>query len=317
MVKMLPFSSLRAFEAAVRLEGFGRAAEELGISQGAVSQHVRALEEWLGQPLLVRGPRRSRPTDKGAMLAEAIATGIDGISHVCDRLQADSRESRTITVSCLPGFAINWLFPRLIDFDQAYPEFSVSISTTAMLTTFTAGGEDVAIRYGMGHYPKLHVEKLMGERLFPVCAPSLVERGLGRAADVRHHTLLIDDVQTINGHAPTWSFWQKATGEKLPPAARSRRFGQSNMVVQAAIKGLGIALGREPLVIDALREGSLCRPFGEAVMSEFAYWFVCPPAHLEARPVRAFRDWLLGVAGVRHVLPEIQRTTGRSARGSG
>ena len=305
MVKVLPFSSLRAFEATVRYEGFGRAAEELGISQSAVSQHVRALEEWLGQPLLVRGPRRSYPTDKGAMLAEAIATGIGGISRVCDQLMAQSRESRTITVSCLPGFAINWLFPRLIDFDQAYPEYSVSISTSATLATFTTGNEDVAIRYGMGNYQKLHFEKLMGERLFPVCSPLLVERGLRSVADMRHHTLLVDDVSPIHGHAPTWAFWQKATGEKLPVPARSRRFGQSSMVVQAAIKGLGVALGREPLVIDALRDGSLCRPFGETALSEFAYWFVCPPATLESRHVRAFHDWLLPVANVRHVLPEI------------
>ncbi|MDE2333867.1 MAG: LysR family transcriptional regulator [Rhodospirillales bacterium] len=317
MVRSLPFSSLRVFEAVVRLEGFGRAAEELGVSQGAVSQHVRALEEWLGQKLLVRGPRRSRPTDRGALLAEAIATGIDGISRVCDRMFAESRETRTITISCLPGFAINWLFPRLIDFDERHPEYSVSIATTSTLATFTIGGEDAAIRYGLGDYPKLHVEKLMGERLFPVCAPSLVQRGLRGPADIRHHTLLVDDVQPAGSHAPTWAFWQKATGETLPPPARSRRFGQSNMVVQAAIKGLGVALGREPLVIDALRDGSLCRPFGEAVMSEFAYWFVCPPAHLETRHVRAFRSWLLGVASVRHALPDIARNTTQAGRGNG
>jgi LysR family glycine cleavage system transcriptional activator len=278
---------------------------------------VRALEEWLGQRLLVRGPRRSHPTDRGAALAEAIAMGIDGISRVCERMLAESRETRTITVSCLPGFAINWLFPRLIDFDQRHPEYSVSIATSATLATFTAGGEDVAIRYGPGHYPKLHVEKVMGERLFPVCAPSLVQRGLRGPADILHHTLLVDDVQPASCNAPTWAFWQRATGERLPAPARSRRFGQSNMVVQAAIKGLGVALGREPLVIDALRDGSLCRPFGDVVMSEFAYWFVCPPQHLEARHVRVFRDWLLGVASVRHALPDIARTTAQAGRGNG
>lgn len=307
MIKTLPFPALRAFEAVVRLEGFGRAADELGITQSAVSQHVRMLEEWTGQVLLVRGARRSCATDNGMALAEAVATGIGGIGKVCARLRSQGRENRTITVSCLPGFALNWLFPRLIDFDEAHPELSVSISTNATPVTFATGNEDIAIRYGMGNYPNIHVEKLMDERLFPVCAPMLLSRGGGirHIADMASQTMLVDDVSPINGHAPTWSFWAKATGQTLPQPRRTRRFGQSNMVVQAAVKGLGVALGREPLVMDALKDGSLCRPFGQSAESEFSYWFVCPRPHLDSSHIVAFRDWLMEVAGAPYTLPDI------------
>jgi LysR family glycine cleavage system transcriptional activator len=307
MMRTLPFHALRAFEAVVRLEGFGRAADELGMSQSAVSQHIRMLEEWTGQVLLVRGARRSRPTDKGQLLAEAVATGIGGIGKVCSQLAAQSRDDRTITISCLPGFALNWLFPRLIDFDQAHPELSVSISTDARPITFVNGNEDIAIRYGMGGYPDLHVEKLLGERLFPVCSPALAERGRGlrHVSDMAGQTMLVDDVAMINGQAPTWNFWARATGETLPSPARTRRFGQSNMVVQAAVKGLGVALGREPLVIDALADGTLCRPFGATAMSHYAYWFVCPKSRLDQPHIRAFRDWLVGVASVASPLPDL------------
>ncbi|MDP2118344.1 MAG: LysR substrate-binding domain-containing protein [Hoeflea sp.] len=290
----LPFAALRTFESVVRLEGFGRAAEELGVTQSAVSQHVRTLEDWLGRRLVIRGGGRATANEDGLMLAAAVAAGFGEVAQACNALRVQPGESLTIGISCLPGFAFIWLMPRLIDFDQRYPDFPVSILTSGTLANFATDEVDVAIRYGLGNYPGLHVEPLMTERVFPVCAPRLLEKGppIRTVEDLAGHTLLYDEVAEIGGRPPTWQYWAEETGRTLPRPQRTRRFGQSNMVVQAATNGYGVALGREPLVIDALSDGRLVRPFPELVQSQFSYWFVCPPAALRTERIRVFRDWL-------------------------
>lgn len=299
MLTTLPFAALRAFEAVARLNGFSRAADELSMSQSAVSQHVRLLEDWTGQRLLVRGARSSQPTDEGRRLAEAVAHGLGRIGEVCQDLRSQSRGGVTLAVSCLPGFAINWLFPRLIRFDLAHPDISVSISTDPRLVNFAGGEADLAIRYGMGGYPGMHVRRLLGEYLTPVCAPALLhaEVPLRDPGDLAHHTLLVDELKPVGGRLPNWDFWASQSGVTLPRPARMRRFGQSNMVVQAAIEGLGVALGRDALVMDALADGRLVRPFAlPPVPSDYAFWFVCPEAMLDRPAIRAFHDWVFAEA---------------------
>lgn len=289
----LPFAALRTFESVARLRGFGRAAEELGVTQSAVSQHVKALEEWLDLRLLTRGTGRATPTEDGARLAQAVATGFGSIADLCHDLRDTRSPTPAIGLSCLPGFAVNWLFPRLINFDQRHPDLPVAIITTSDLTSFDNDAVNLAIRYGLGGYTGLHVEKLMSERLFPVCSPALLARQpLRHVVDLAQHTLLFDDLADIGGSPPTWDYWARELGITLPRPARIRRFAQSNMVVQAAISGFGVALGREPLVVDALADGRLVRPFAEMVDSQFAYWIVCPTEMLSSDPIRAIRTWL-------------------------
>ena len=294
MLGNLPFTALRTFEAVARLRGFGRAAEELGVTQSAVSQQVKSLEEWLGLRLITRGSGRVIPTEDGARLAAAVAQGFGAVAMLCRELRDQRAEQQSINLSCLPGFAYVWLIPRLIGFDQLHPEYPVSIATTAALATFTDDDIDLAIRYGPGGYVGLHVERLLSETLYPVCAPALLDRGppLRSPADLAAHTLLVDEVTDLGGSPPTWETWARACGIALPRPARVRRFGQSNMVVQAAERGLGVALGRSPLVADALARGTLVRPFAGEVASEFSYWIVCPAGSLEIPRIRAFRDWL-------------------------
>lgn len=288
----LPFGALRTFESVARLRGFGRAAEELGVTQSAVSQQVKALEEWLGCQLLTRGGRAT-PTEDGARLAQVVAQGFGAVTSLCHELRASRSAGPAIALSCLPGFAVNWLFPRLIHFDQRHPDIQVSIMTTDAVADFGQEDTDIAIRYGLGGYAGLHVEKLMSEQIFPVCAPSLLERiPLARVEDFARHTLLYDDVADVGGTPPTWDYWARELGLTLPRPARTRRFGQSNMVVQAAIAGFGVALGREPLVIDALNEGRLVRPFPDMVPSQFSYWIVCPMEALTSPRITAIRSWL-------------------------
>lgn len=294
MLPNLPFAALRNFEAVARLRGFARAADELGATQSSVSQHVKALEEWVGRRLLVRGPRHTVATKEGQALAEAIAQGVGQLADACEKLRHRRDSERAITVSCPPGFAVNWLFPRLMKFDQMHADTPVSISTDPSPLRFNSGQADVAILYGMGNHAGMHVERLMGERVFPVCAPSLLKSGppLRGIEDLRHHTFLLDELADIGGDPPTWSFWAEQTGQILPNPARTRRFGQANMAVQAAIQGQGVVLGREPLVVDALLSGSLVQALPGVVASNFSYWFVCPKGAVNQDRIRRFRDWL-------------------------
>lgn len=294
MRENLPFTALRTFESVARLRGFGRAAEELGVTQSAVSQHVKSLEEWLGLRLIHRGAGRAVATEEGARLAVAVAEGFGEVAAICHSLRETPGETLNIVLSCLPGFAFNWLFPRLSIFDQQFPEYPISIMTTGALANFTDADVDLAIRYGLGGYGGLHVEKLMSERLFPVCSPDLLENGppLRTPSDLALHTLLYDEIFDAGGNPPTWEYWAREVGISLPKPMRVRRFGQSNMVIQAATRGLGVALGREPLVIDALSEGRLVRPFPEVVPSEYSYWIVCPSGALKSPRIKAVCAWL-------------------------
>ena len=305
MIANLPFNALRTFEAVARLRGFGRAAEELGVTQSAVSQQVKSLEEWLGQRLITRGGGRVVPTEEGARLAAEILRGFGGVAALCRDLRDTRAGSFSLNLSCLPGFAYVWLIPRLIGFDQLHPEIPVSITTTAQLATFTDDDIDIAIRYGPGGYSGLHSERLLSELLFPVCSPDLLRTGpqLSDPQDLHRHTLLVDDVNTVAGVAPTWDYWARANGVVMAKGQRQRRFGQSNMVIQAAERGMGVALGRSPLVFDALRRGTLVRPFPGATVSPFSYWLVCPVNGPTVPRIQAFRDWLLGEAA-KTVLPD-------------
>lgn len=300
-----PISALRALEAVARLKGFSRAADELQVTQSSISQHIRLLEDWTGRKLLVRGARVSEPTAEGLKLAQAVEAGLGTIGAVCAELRGQPRGERPLTVSTLPGFAHNWLFPRLIRFDELYPDIQVSIATNPVPVDFRTGNEDIAVRYGLGGYKRVHCKKLMDERLFPVCAPALAKKKppLHRIADLARHTVLVDDVVPLRGKAPNWRAWLEHCGEGALDLPRTRRFGQSNMVVQAAVEGLGIALGREPLVIDALAAGRLVRPFRETAVSDFSYWIVCPEDSLKDPRIAAFRGWLLDEAAAMPALP--------------
>lgn len=302
----LPYTSLRAFEVVVRSTTFSAAAEELGVSQSAVSQHVKALEEWLGQELMTRGARRSVPTKTGVQLARVIAEGLGRISDMCEEIRDKRRSDNSIVISCLPGFAFTWLFPRLLRFDLAHPELSISITTDTGQSAFSRSDSDIGIRYGRGENPGFYVVELMEELVFPVCAPSLIGGALPLRSigDLRHHTLLRDELANLGGDAPSWEFWARENNFSMPLPARSRSFGQSNMVIQAAIEGVGVALGREPLVIDALIDGRLVRPFAETALSQLKYWLVCSHGMRASSKIQLFIDWISAEVKNQPTLPK-------------
>ncbi len=285
-------ATLRAFEAAARLRSFTRAADELGLTQGAISHQIRALERLLGCALFHRERRQSPVTPRGEVLAAAIR---EGLTRIADALEAIQRAQAApaIAVSAPPGFAVKWLFPRLIRFDQLHPDIQVDIAASAQLAD-VSGDAEIAIRYGLGNHAGLHVECLIRESLFPVCSPRLLagRRPLRAPADLANHTLLHDHVVAVGGTPPGWVTWLNAAGVRGVDAAQGRRYGQANMVIQAAIEGLGVALGRTALVHDDLQAGRLVRPFGPRVPSDYAYFLVCARSALEAPKMAAFVSWL-------------------------
>ena len=291
MMKNLPFTALRTLESVVRLHGFGRAAEELNVTQSAVSQQIRALEDWTGHKLLFRGSGKTMPTDVGLRLAAAVLQGFGVVETVCDDLRDRRMDAkRGLALASPPGFGYIWLLPRLINFDERFPETPVSLSTDVYLQDCNANQADVMIYYGLGGFPGLHAELLMQEAISPVCAPE-VAKTLGSIADLEHHTILRDALQNV-GSPPSWEFWAEEAGFTLPQLPLSRQFGQANMVIQAAIQGLGVAMGRGPLVADAIAQGLLVCPFENVVASQFSYWLVCRHDALKSQKVRLFCEWL-------------------------
>lgn len=293
MIANLPFAALRTFEAVVRLRGFMRAAEELGVTQSAVSQQVHALEDWIGCKLVIRGPGGATPTGDGQRVAAAVEQGFGVIAATCQDIRGKATPNLSIRVKCLPGFAFLWLLPRLINFDRRFPEYQVSVIASPDQADPGAEDADISITYGDGRHPGFHVEPLMSERIFPVCAPSLLRLSpLANPDDLHNHVLLVDDIEETGGTLPDLAFWAASLGLSQPAPQRETRFGQSYMVVQAACHGLGVAIGREPLVIDALADGRLVRPFPELVTSDYRYWMVCAKGNRSSKRVEAVRAWL-------------------------
>ncbi|PUB15658.1 LysR substrate-binding domain-containing protein [Yoonia sediminilitoris] len=291
MLKTLPFSALRTLEAVVRLRGFGRAADELNVTQSAVSQQIKQLESWIGTRLLIRRSRQTLPTEAGERLAQATREGVGLITAVCDDLRGAAQEdSKRILVGSPPGFAFLWLLPRLLHFDDQNPQTLVSLSTDPQARDPYSGDADLFISYSAGGFPGLHAELLMTETMSPVCAPQ-VAQSLTSLDDLANQVILQDQLDSPD-FVSNWAYWANESGLALPHFSRTRQYGQANLVVQAAIQGLGIAMGRGPLVADAIAKGKLVHPFPEFVQSQFSYWFVCDHAALKSQKVDVFRSWL-------------------------
>ena len=192
------------------------------MTQSAVSQHVRALEDWTGRRLIARGRQSSLPTREGQRLARAVAQGVAEIEDAIQELRPQKAQQNSVTVACPAGFAVNWLFPRLYKFDQAHPEIPVSVLTQTAGNLGSEAEVDVAILYAPTPPLGLKAVKLLGEKVFPVCSPAL-QGGKARicaTADLVHHTLLVDSYEALNVPPPDWNFW--GLRNRAKPARRSQ-----------------------------------------------------------------------------------------------
>ena len=288
-----PVASMRALEAAVRHESFSAAAEELGVTQSAISHKIKELESLLGLPLFRRLARSTVPTENARTLGRAIRSGTAIIHDAVEEIISIST-GRAITISALPGFAVQWLFPRLIDFDERHPEISISLGTTDALADISAGEADMAIRYGRGNYAGVRVEKLMDDHMFPVCSASyLAEHGpIDSPEELLSHTLLVDDTRVIDGYEASWASWFELVDQPFSHSTTFKKFGQSNMVIQAALAGRGLALGRSALVVDEILAGNLVIPIKRAFPSGFGHYLISSKGRPSTSNIEAFRHWI-------------------------
>ncbi len=289
-----PLNSVRAFEAAARHLSFTHAAEELFVTPAAISQQVKLLEGHLGERLFQRLNRALELTEAGKMLLPAFGTGLDAIDEAVRHLGA-RQERGPLDVNTSPAFASKWLIPRLDGFQQQHPQFEVRVTASLDLVEFDRDEVDVAIRFGRGDYAGLAADWLMGEEAFPVCAPALLEgpHPLRLPADLRHHQLLHDGTRQLGDVAPDWRMWLQAAGVKGVNPNYGMTLRPWTMVLDAAIEGQGVALGRTNLVANDLASGRLVRPFDLSLPFNFVYWLAYRPEALNQPKVKAFRDWIL------------------------
>jgi LysR family glycine cleavage system transcriptional activator len=282
-----PLASLHAFEAAGRRLSFKAAAEELHVTPGAVSQHIKLLEDRLGTALFLRQTRRIELTEAGRVLLVPTQQAFRALAEAVARIRGTDR-GKILSVSLLPSFAALWFVPRLGHFRERHPDIDVRISATPKLADVNRDDVDVGIRYGLGAYPGMHVEHLLADDLFPVCSPRLLEGPvpLREPADLARHTLIHDELRQ------EWELWMHAAGIKGLDTSRGPSFSLWDLAFQAAIAGQGVALGRSTLVGEYLKSGKLVKPFAVSSHSRFGYYLVCLPERANEPKIAALRAWL-------------------------
>lgn len=289
MRRRLPsLNALKAFEATARHESFTKAAHELSVTQGAISQQVKGLEDELGIRLFRREHQRLAITDAGRSYLEVVRDAFDRISMGTERL-LQRQQSGVLTITTSPDFAAKWLVHRLGRFSAAHPDIDLRVSASMQHVDFAREDFDLAIRHGTGQWPGLHVTRLCTEELFPVCSPQLLKGpgALRSPRDIKRHRLLYTN--STDG----WARWLAHVGVDGVDFKRGTLFNQSSMAMDAAADGQGIALARTALASWDLICGRLVRPFPEALEAPYAYWIVCPRSAADLPKISTFRDWLL------------------------
>ena len=304
-----PLHALRAFEAAARHMSFKRAASELHVTPGAVSQQIKLVEDQLGVELFIRRTRAVELTDEARAMLPLLRQALNQLAAAIEAT-AQASPSGRLTVCTPPSFAARWLVPRLPSFTAAYPDVDLHLSTSLQTIdkrNVTEQGEaaqpsldaDILVRFGRGAYPGWITERLLTPSYVPVCAPARLEgeHPLKQPSDLAWHPLIHDDTLPDLEDRPTWLQWLALAGVPDLPTRRGPHFDDPGLVVASAMAGHGVALAARPLVSAEVDAGRLCMPFALAIPSRFAY-FVCQPAATAARPAAAaFRRWIVDVAG--------------------
>ncbi|MCP1747839.1 LysR family glycine cleavage system transcriptional activator [Bradyrhizobium japonicum] len=288
---MPSLNGLRAFEAAARHLSFTLAASELNVTQTAISHQIRRLEEELGIRLFVRQNRALALTPEARDYLPGVRAAFNDLRLATDRLLRKD-DDKVLTVSTLASLAAKWLLPRLTDFQEQHPGIDVRITTSTSLVDFQRDNVDAAIRYGRGQWPGLRADWLMADELFPVCSPSLLrgDKPLRQPEDLKGYPLL----HTSNANSDDWRLWLTAAG--LPgDIARQPgiTFDMIFMTIQAAIDGIGVAMGRTSYVQDDIAKGRLVVPFKIALPADAGFYLVAPEGRREAPKLAAFREWMI------------------------
>jgi len=309
--RLPPLNALKAFEAAARHLSVKKAAVELNVTPAAVSHQIRALEEYLGIQLFHRYNRALELTDAARVSLPKMREGFDCLAQAVERLRTHHSPGM-LTVSAAPSFAGRWLMPRLHRFLVDHPEIDVRISARVRRISVDGKNDvaeratleswlddsDVAIIYGHGHYPGLHVTKLLELMLTPVCSPKLLEgeHPLRTPADLNHHMLLHDDTGDMYDGESFWDVWLKAANVSGIDINRGPHFSHAVLAVEAALEGMGVLASIPVLASDEIAAGRLVTPFELRVPLASAYYLVCQESAATRPAVAAFNNWLIAEA---------------------
>ena len=290
-----PMNSLVVFEAAARHRNFTRAADELTVTQSAVSRQIQLLEDHLGTTLFQRRSRGLELTTEGERLHRAVAMGLEHIANVA----ADIRRHRTpgeLTIATSVTFASYWLMARLASFRAAHPETELRLVASSPVYDLTAAGIDLAVRYGDGEWPGVDAERLFDDEIWPICAPQYLERhgSLQRPADLLDHTLL--HLAQFDRNWVTWDAFLSSFGVTGEPDQRGVTYDNYMVLIQSALRGEGIALCGRKLAEDFIAQGELVRPLDESLNSERGFYLLRPKDQPMSHAAREFRSWLLAEA---------------------
>lgn len=277
-------NGLIALEAVGRLGSVMAAAEEMGVSPGAVSQQIKKAEAQIGRTIFDRTAKGLIPTSAGLKLLPVLTSARRQIADGIKTTRSDDEFIINITVGSV--FASNWLVPRLNRFSQCHPDFQLRLVASSRIMDLTRGDIDFAIRLGTGGWRDLSCEKLFHETFFPVCAPSVAAL-LSRPEDLANVPILFDEETVF-----PWPNWQSIAG-----AAEIKlggpTFTDPMLAFAAAVSGQGVLLGWNVLTRQALEDGRLVKPFAVEAPSEYAYWLAIPPHLRKSNRARVFRNWLL------------------------
>lgn len=314
--RALAIGPLRSFEAVARRLAFGAAAQELHLTQPAVSRQIRALEEELGTPLFLRGTRHVELTSAGAALLRTVAPLLEKLDGTVQQIRS-ARTRRHVSVTTFASLASLWLLPRLASFQAAHPGIDIRISAGDALIDPDDPEIDLALRYCLPQDAPAGSTPLFDELLTPVASPALLERQpLRSAADLAHHTLLEEDDHRPSAEYLSWRHW---LGRHAPPGLEPQGWlylNYTHQQIQAALAGQGIALARWCMAGEAIERGELVEPFGAAgrLGSPFGYWLVRWATRRAQPEVQAFDAWLLDEAGLTQGSITRARDTGTPLR---
>lgn len=281
-------AGLRAFDAAARHLSFRHAAEELCVTQSAISHQIRGLEEFLGCKLFLRGHNRVDLSPTGESYLKEVSILLDGLEAASRRI-VDTAHSARLAVQATPAFAARWLMRRLDRFTELCSKSEISISTGLPPTDFSRGDVDVVIHWGAEPLPGVHVEPFLASPRLPVASPALIKRfgHPSHPATLRDFPLLRDEVQD------GWSDWFKIAGVAPQKQPSAPCFGHCELVLNAAENGLGVALAYERLVSRELSEGKLVRLFDIKSGPFLIYSVACLDQRSDEPLIAAFRDWIM------------------------
>jgi len=308
--RLPPLSSLRVFEAAARHNSFRKAADELNLTASAVSHGIQTLENWLGVELFHRQSRGLRLTGAGEIYAPLVNQALSVLAKATERLPG-RKATGTLSVSSAPTFANKILLPRLERFAAQFPDIRVSIDTSQRLVDLTLDDFDIAIRNTSAKKPGSNWTLLAGETLVPVCSPELKKRLTNGGGDALSGARLIH----VTSVTEDWNHWFHAKGMAVPPSFNGElRVDTVQMGFDAAMRGLGVVLGRRPLVDDDIESGRLVPLVEQAIAGNAGYWLVTPQTDFQKPEVKLFKRWLLSELGAATRPPKSARALRRAAQ---